>query len=243
MAEALPILTATIAVTQVPPRPAVCAHAAPVGEGEVGADLVARRVAGLGGLHEAQAGAHQERLDRRDADVVGLGELGVAQALELAHEQGRALLLGQPPHIGHQPAQVLAPLGLLEGVGQRRPAHVVHVGRGRRRPAQLIDAAVVRDAVQPRAQGDRTIVGPHGAVGTQEDVLQRVLGVGARAGQHLPHISEQALPVTIVDDPKGLVVAGPEQRHQLVVGPQPKERRVEGDATDAQRCLKSRGFH
>jgi hypothetical protein len=214
-----------------------------VGEGEVGADLGAHRVARLGRLHEAQAGAHEQRLDRRDADVVGLGELGVTEALELAHEQGRALLLGQPPHVRHQPAQVLAPLSLLEGVGQRRPADVVHVRRGGRRPAQLIDAAVVRDAVQPGAQRDRTVVGPHGAVGAQEDVLQRVLGVGARAGQHRAHVGEEALPVTVVDDPEGFVVAGPEERHELVVGPQPEERRIEGDATDAQRCLKSRGFH
>src|SRR5205085_8063543 len=43
--------------------------------------------------------------------------------------------------------------------------------------------------------------------------------------QHLARVGEQPLPVAVVDDPEGVVVAGPEQRHELLVGAETKERR------------------
>src|SRR5205814_9054119 len=79
-------------------------------------------------------------------------------------------------------------------------------------------------------------------VGAQEDVLERVLGVGPRSRQHLAHVGEQPLAVAVVDDPVRLVVTSPEQRHQLLVGPQPQKRPVERDPRDAERCLESGGF-
>ena len=54
-------------------------------------------------------------------------------------------------------------------------------------------------------------------VGAQEHVLQHVLGVGARAAEHLARVGEQPLAVAVVDDAEGLVVAGAEERHELVV--------------------------
>ena len=85
----------------------------------------------------------------------------------------------------------------------------------------------MRDAVEPRAQRHLAVVGAQRAVGAHEDVLQRVLGVLARAGQHLAHVGEQPLAVAVVDDAERLVVAGAEQRHQLLVGAQPQQRRPE----------------
>ena len=72
------------------------------------------------GLDEADAGADEQRLDRRDGDAQRGGELDVGEALHLAHEQRGALLLGQRADVGDQPAQVLAALGLGERVVQRR---------------------------------------------------------------------------------------------------------------------------
>ena len=80
---------------------------------------------------------------------------------------------------------------------------------GRHRPAQVVDAAVVGDAVQPRAHVHRARVGAQRAVGAHEHVLQHVLGVLTRAGaQHLAHVGEQALAVAVVDHPERVVVAG-----------------------------------
>ena len=130
----------------------------PWAEAQVGADLDAGGVARLGGLHEADAGAHEQRLDRGDADVVGVGEVGVGQALELAHQQRRALLLGQAPHVGDQAAEVLAALGLGQRVLQRGAGRASSTPRaGGDRAPQLVDAAVVGDAVEPGAQRDRPV--------------------------------------------------------------------------------------
>ena len=87
----------------------------------------------------------------------------------------------------------------------------------------MVDAAVVRDAVQPCAQRHRPVVVAQRPIGAQEDVLQDVLGVRARAAQHLARIGEQALAVAVVDGPEGIVVAHPEERHELVVAAQAQQ--------------------
>jgi hypothetical protein len=80
------------------------------------------------------------------------------------------------------------------------------------------------DAVQPRAHVHLAVVVAQRAIRAHEDILQHVLRVLARAGrEHLAHVGEQALPVAVVQDPEGLVVAGPERRDQLVVGTQTQQ--------------------
>jgi hypothetical protein len=79
-------------------------------------------------------------------------------------------------------------------------------------------------AVEPRPQRDRPPVGAQRVVGAQKDVLQHVLGVGARAAEHLARVGEEPLAVAVVDDPERLVMAGAKERHELVVGPQPQQR-------------------
>jgi hypothetical protein len=214
-----------------------------MGAGEVGADLDAGDVACLGRAHQADAGPDQQRLDGRDAHTVRVGEVGVGRSLELAHEQHRALLGGQAAHVGDQPAKVLAALGLGQRIGLRRAHELEPLQRDGDRAAQLVDAAVVGDAVQPRAQRDRPPVRAQGRVRAQEDVLERVLGIVPRARQHLAHVGEEALVVTVVDDPEGLLVARAEEGHELVVGPQTQERRRKRDSGQPCRGLQSRGFH
>ena len=206
-----------------------------MGADEVGADLDAGGVARLLGLDEADARAHQQRLDGGHRGVQGVGQLGVGEPVELAHEQGGALLLGQALDVLHQAAQVLPAHHLGLGVVGRWARQLVDLGRRRDRAAQVVDAAVVRDAVEPGAQGHRPVVVAQRAVGAQEDVLQDVLGVRARRSQHLARVGEQALAVAVVDGPEGVVVAHPEERHELVVGTQPQQRTVGRDATETRR--------
>ena len=116
----------------------------------------------------------------------------------------------------------------------RRADQLQHLGLRRGGTPQLIDAAVVRDPIQPRAQGQLAIAGSQARVRAHENVLERVLGILARAGKHLPRVREQALTVAVVNRAEGLVVAGTKQRHKLFVGPQPQHRRPDRDSSSRQ---------
>ena len=105
------------------------------------------------------------------------GHVGVGHSAELAHQQRRPLLLGEPADVRDQAPERLAPVGLVDRVVHRGAQQLEHLGRRRRRPAQLVDAAVVRDAVQPGPERELAVVGPQARVGAHEDVLERVLGV------------------------------------------------------------------
>ena len=94
------------------------------------------------------------------------------------------------------------------------------------RAAQVVDAAVVRDAVEPGAHVDRAAVAAQRAEGAHEHVLQHVLGVLARvAREHLAHVGEQPLAIAVVQHAERVVGAGAEQRDELLVGAQAEERR------------------
>ena len=203
----------------------------------------ARGVARLDGLDEPDPRAHEQRLHRLQRDAERLGELGVAQAVHLAHEQRRALLLGQPADVGDQAAQVVAALRVDRRVVQRPARGLEEVDRGRHGLAQMVDAAVVRDAVQPGAQRHRPVVDAQRGVGAQEDVLQRVLGVLARAAEHLAGVDEQPLAVAVVDDAEGRVVAGAEEGDELLVGSQPQKRRRDRDPVECGGCSERSGLH
>ena len=106
------------------------------------------------------------------------------------------------------------------------------------RPAQVVDAAVVRDAVEPRAHVDRAAVAAQRAERAHEHVLQHVLGVLARvAGEHLAHVGEQALAVAVVQHAERLVGAGAEEGDELLVGAEPQERRGERQPAQSGRCV------
>ncbi len=61
-------------------------------------------------------------------------------------------------------------------------------------------------------------------MGTDEDVLQGVLGVGARTAEHLGGIRQQPYAVAVVDRAEGFVGASSEERDELVVGVKPEHR-------------------
>ena len=147
-------------------------------------------------------------------------------------------MLGQPPDVLHELGQVLAALGLLDRVVQRLARDLEHVGRRRHRAPHVVDAAVVGDAVEPRAQVHVARVGPQRPVRAHEDVLQHVLGVLARRrAQHLTDVGEQPLAVAVVDDAEGLLATGPEEREQLLVRTQAEQRRAEGQPCQSHRCV------
>jgi hypothetical protein len=192
---------------------------------QLGSDLPTVRVARCRGSGQAHPSADEHRFDRWNRQVEGLGQLGVAHSAQLAHQQRRSLLFGEPADVHNQATQVLLLLGrghrVADGGSKRFGLEADH----RRRPPNLIDTAVVRHAIEPRPQGQFSVVRAKARERPHEDVLQRVLGILARAGQHLPHIREQPRPVTVVDGAKGLVVACTKQLDELLVRTKPKQRR------------------
>jgi hypothetical protein len=100
----------------------------------------------------------------------------------------------------------------------------------------VVDAAVVGDAVEPRAHVHLPRVGPQGAERPHEDVLQHVLGVLTRVrAEHLAHVGEEPLPVAVVQDPERVVGARAEQGHELVVRAEAQQRRSERSAAQGRR--------
>jgi hypothetical protein len=126
----------------------------------------------------------------------------------------------------------------------RRAQELEHFGRWRRRAAQLVDAAVVGNPVEPGPERELTVVRAQPRIRSHEDVLQGVLGVLA-VSEHLPRVREQPLPVAVVNHPEGVIVAGSEQRHELLVGTQTEEWRPERCPSPGYccRCWEGRSFH
>jgi hypothetical protein len=227
----------------VPPGATAGAHAAAEGQAQVVADVHAGRVACLARLDEPHPGPHEQRLDGRDRDLERRRELVVGEPVDLAHQQRRALLGGEALDVVDQAPQVVAALGDLERVVERPARGGENVGRGDLRPAHLVHAAVVGDPVEPGAQRDRPAVRAQAAVGADEDVLEGVLRVLPRAGEHLARVGEEPLAVAVVDRPEGLVAPGPEQSDELVVAAEPQESRREGDSREPGRGVDGRRFH
>ena len=100
------------------------------------------------------------------------------------------------------------------------------------RAAQVVERAVARDAVEPRAHVDLALVGEHGVEGGGEHLLQDVLGVLAR-GEHVPAEGQQARLVARAEDLEGGVLAAAGERDQALVGLQAQQRRRAAQARDA----------
>ena len=133
---------------------------------------------------------------------IAVGDLGVGESVDLAQEERGPLGLWQVLDVGEDLAQVLAGL---DGVGGCRAAVVgvlVHhlVGAFGHRPAQMVQAAVAGDPVEPRLDLDVAVVLEDRLVGRDEDVLEHILRV-LLGGKHVPAEGEQARLVAI---PEGL---------------------------------------
>ena len=91
---------------------------------------------------------------------------------------------------------------------------VLALGHG---AAQVVEAAVAGDPVEPRPHVDLALVLEHRRVGVGEDLLEDVLGVLA-ALQHRLAEAEQAGVVAVEQRLEGAVVAGPDQLDEALVG-------------------------
>ena len=238
------VLAAALALAHVPARAAGRLDAAVVGGEQVAPDLAAVGVARLLRLDQPDPRPHEQRLHRGHRDVERAGELRVAEPVDLAHQQRRALLLGQPADVGDEPLEVLAPLRLVDRVEQRLARHLEDLRRRRVRPPQVVDAAVVRDAVEPGAHVDRAAVAAQRPERAHEHVLQHVLGVLARMRrEHLAHVREQPLAVAVVEHAERLVGACAEERDELLVGAQPQQRGGKREPTQSSWRVQRGGFH
>jgi hypothetical protein len=120
-------------------------------------------------------------------------------------------------------------LALVHLVGRGKAAlgevhvHRVHADRGR--AAQVVQRAVARDPVQPRAHVDVALVGQDRVERGREDLLQHVLGV-LLGGEHVP--AERQQPRLVARDQRleGMRVATADKRDQALVGLQPQQRRA-----------------
>ena len=72
--------------------------------------------------------------------------------------------------------------------------------------AQVVEAAVAGDPVEPGPRVDRPVVGEHRVVGGDEHLLEHVLGVLRRADQ-VPAEGQQARLVAVEEDLEGALVA------------------------------------
>jgi hypothetical protein len=212
----------------VPACDGVGAQATVVHLDQVLTDLAARGVARCGSLGQAYPGPDEQRLHRSDGDAERGGEIGVGHPGQLAHEEGGTLLLWQPADVLDEAAQRLPQVDLGERILRGSTDELENLRRGRGRPTELVYAAVVGDAEQPRPQRQLPVGSPEPRVGADEYVLKGILGV-LTSRQHLAGVGEQALVVALVDDPEGVVVSGPEESDELLVGAEAEQRRRERD--------------
>ncbi len=210
--------------------------------GQAEAHVVATQLACLGRLRQRHAGADQQRLDARDGGVHRLGDLLVGEVVDLAQQQRGALRLGKLVHVLEQVAQVGTPVddvGSRDAVGVDLIVHrVAPVGDGL---AQVVQAPVAGDPVEPGPRVDVALVGQHGVVGGGEHLLQDVLGVLLR-GQHVPAEGEQPGPVAVEQHLEGADAARPDGSDQPLVRLKPQQRRSASEQSQ-RGCLGSASFH
>ena len=145
---------------------------------------------------------------------------------------------GSSLHVGHDLAELLA---AVDRVGGGYPAvaleHVHRVLARGLRAAQVVEAAVAGDPVEPGARVDRPLVGKQRVVGGGEDLLEHVLGVLLGA-EHVPAEGEQPRLVALHERLEGAVVAAADERHELLVALQPKQGRTPCERRQTRRMLK-----
>jgi hypothetical protein len=148
------------AVSEVAPRNGARAAALVVREGQLLPNLAAGRITGLGRQHKADPRPHQQRLDGRHGHSQRARELLIAHSTEFAHEQSRALLLGQTTNVGDQTAQRVPLLRLGDRI-DRGANTLEELWDRQRRPPELVDATIVRHPVEPGSECEElAIVGP-----------------------------------------------------------------------------------
>ena len=113
----------------------------------------------------------------------------------------------------------------MNGVGGRGPAvaleHVHRVLTGRDRPAEVVQAAVPCDPVEPRADVDCAVVGEDRVERRREHLLKDVLRVLGRA-EHVAAEREQARLVALDERLECVRIAAPGERDQALIALKPE---------------------
>jgi hypothetical protein len=177
-----------------------------------------RTLASLTAAHERLTSLEDQRLDLLTAYAEHDRDLGMGLISQLEQSQSRTLILRQPLHIGEQVAQLLASLHLDQG--SVAPAqlieHTVAADRFASR-AQVGDAAIARDRVQPWPQRDLLLVAPtQRTIRSDERQLKRILP-HVSASQQMHAEREHPGGITIVNRLEGEVVSSPYPCYQLLV--------------------------
>ena len=200
---------------------------------ELDPHLLAGQQARLGGLGERDPRAHEQRLDARHGRLHRLGDLLVGERVHLAQHERGPLRLGQLVDVADQQPELLALVDLVGGARAVLGEVDVHrVDADRLDPAEVVEAAVASDPVQPRPHVDRALVGEDRVEGGGEDLLEDVLGVLARAEQ-VPAERQQPRVVARHEHLERGRVAAPDQRDQALVGLEPQQRRAPVEADPA----------
>ena len=126
-------------------------------------------------LPDGAAGTEDQRLDGGDRDLEDLGDLGVAPALELAHDERRPLVERE---VAERPLDVLDADRVVADEGLGDVLVQLDLARAARGLAEALTADVVRDRDQPVLRRLRPVAVREGAVRVQERRLRDVLGIG-----------------------------------------------------------------
>ena len=151
-----------------------------------------------------------------------IADVLVREVAQLRENERRALVVRQPAEVDEQLAQVLAALDLDGQVVGRRHRFVEVVGRLPAPRPQHREAAVAGDGVQPRPQLDRLVGVDEVAVGAEERVLDRVLGLVGRA-EHVAAEGQDAAMVALVDLLEGGLRSRAHQGDEPLVRGQPQQ--------------------
>ncbi len=189
----------------------------PVQRGQPLADLRARPVPGLPAPHQRLARLEDERLHLLPAHFEHIGDLTMRMVAEFKERQRSPLVGGQPLHVLEHFAQFFTPLDLVCQAVDHGPIHrhVVEI-KGVAARAQLGQAAVASNRVQPGPQGHIAIAATQGPVCGDEGQLQRVLG-RFPASQHVHAEREQAARISIVDGLESVAFAGSNLGDQVLI--------------------------
>ena len=118
----------------------------------------------------------------RDGRLHRLGDLLIGQGVHLAQDERCLLSLGQVVDVADQQPELLALVHLVGGGGAVLGEVVVHrVHADRLGSAQMVQAPVAGDPVQPRTDVDRPVVGEDRVERGGHHLLEDVLGILARA--------------------------------------------------------------
>ena len=186
----------------------------------------------LGRFGKRHPRTHEQRLDAWHARIHRTRDLLVGQAVDLAQEQRSALGLRKLLHVAHDLTQVLAHVHRLHRAAGGREVEFLNAAVSGRPPlADVLEAHVPRDAVEPGANEDLALVGHHRAIRRREHFLQHVLGVLARV-QHVAAEGQEPRAVALDEGLERGLVTRPDEVDQPLVGLQPKEWRANADGCE-----------